>query len=357
MRKKMIILVAEVLMTMGLAGCFGNNGGNTTQVNVEPITTVATSNNPKKDLSSFNEVEFSDKYLVGFDYANYDIYGRCPVVLCKVRYDKKVEVVYEGYFFDDSDDEDVRIYDLSDEQYRNIINGIDIYKIYTLDPEEPDPDEVFDGGSTYLILYGKDDKFLMYNGGFCPMNEDYNAMRRVLFENLPEDMKEDYRIVYDKVMNPEEEQEPVTYNYGLEEVYDNPIFVSIIEGEILPQKIIYGCGGEFGFMEYETEEAEQIALYVEAIQDIEIKDRLTYPDDLSYTADANESITFVLKDGRMFTLDLDNQNKIHSTDEDGNPVVYVICENEFLMDLNQSFSEIMWEEYFKELEEIEEEEE
>lgn len=136
--------------------------------------------------------EKSDIYFVGFDYSSYNLFPMSPVIFCSVRYDKKIEATFDYTDENGEDREEVVLFDLTDEQYNNIVNGINLDTLYRLDPKLSDPDEVMDGGSCWLFVYGKDDAILKTIGGFCPTAEKFEAYRRVIFDNLPKDFKAYY---------------------------------------------------------------------------------------------------------------------------------------------------------------------
>ena len=145
--------------------------------------------NGKNESEPFDSSRVSDEYLVGYDYFTGDFLEYAPVVVAKVRYDKRLEVSFERTLFNGEHYEDVVYFDLSDEQYKNIEEAIDLEKLYTLDPEEQDPNEVCDGGSCYLMIYDKNGGLYKSCGGFCPVNKEFNQMRNVVHDNLPEDFK------------------------------------------------------------------------------------------------------------------------------------------------------------------------
>lgn len=136
--------------------------------------------------------EKSSTYFVGFDYSSYDLFGMAPVVICKVRYDKKIEATFKIEDENGVLQDTVMLYDLTDEQYSRICNGIDLFTLYNLDPELPDPESIMDGGDCWLFMYGESDEVLKRIGGFCPMSEKFHEYRRVIFDNLPEDFEEFY---------------------------------------------------------------------------------------------------------------------------------------------------------------------
>lgn len=136
--------------------------------------------------------EKSDKYFVGFDYSSYDLCGMSPTVICKIRYDKKLEASFSKAENIIRSEEPL-LFDLSDEQYLNIVGGIDLFALYNLNAEPSNPDDISDGGSSWLYIYGDDNTILKSIGGFAPTSKKYNEYRRVLFDNLPERFIEYYK--------------------------------------------------------------------------------------------------------------------------------------------------------------------
>lgn len=149
------------------------------------------SEEPKKS-TVIGMPELSETYFVGFDYCSYDLFSMDPVIIGKVRYDKRIETTFTYTDENGEKTEEVKFFDLSEEQYQNIVNGINLSKLYRLDPKESDPAKVCDGGYTYLIMYGKDDSDIKLIGGFCPTAETYIEYRKVVFNNIPDEFKAAY---------------------------------------------------------------------------------------------------------------------------------------------------------------------
>ena len=188
------------LMIGTLAGC-----GNSAVEPDEPVTTaddnerdgevvhtnaVASNedepdNEDKPSEEPFDESRLSDEYLIGIDYFTGDFLEYAPTVIAKVRYDGRIEVQFDYKLANGEDYADVRYFDLTEEQYGNIEEAIDLKKLYKLDPEEADPDETMDGGFSWLIIYDKDGNVYKSCGGFCPHNRAFNDMRSVIYDNLP----------------------------------------------------------------------------------------------------------------------------------------------------------------------------
>ena len=138
----------------------------------------------------------SSKYLIGFDYSDYNLSS--SVIICKVRYDKKIEAEYK-YTLSTTDFpavQDVRCvtktFDLTEEQYNNISKGIDLGKLYNTDPMESKIEDVSDGSSSCLLIYGEDDNVLKTIGGFAPRSDYYKSIRKLIYDNLPQEFTDGY---------------------------------------------------------------------------------------------------------------------------------------------------------------------
>lgn len=143
--------------------------------------------------SQKNPGQFSSTYLVGFDYSSYaDVFGMAPVIFCQVRLDRSIDATYtwrndKGEFL-----RETRNYKIPDDKFENIVFGVNPQEIYKLDPKVSDPKDVSDGGDAWLVVYGPDDEVLRECGGFAPTSERMNDIRRILFDNLPDELINDY---------------------------------------------------------------------------------------------------------------------------------------------------------------------
>lgn len=314
--KKCLLMIVAAGLILCFAGC---NKGKT------PSSQTPGSQTPNQSIlaAMVGKTNFSKNYLVGFDYGSYDLYGQCPIVICKVRYDKKLEV---DFTMPDAEESDIRIYDLTTMQYNNIYAGIDVKKIYTLDPQESNPEDVYDGGSVWLFVYGENDEVIKQNGGFCPRSEDFNNMRRVLFDNLPADFCSDYDELEELVMNPDNS---LYYSYDIEKAVKDPVFVSIMENEAKPVKVVYGRGTENGYEQYISTEEDMIACITDSLRAFTIKEIIK--DEVDNVDDSGEydEITFYMEDGTKASVVINDKNTVHA--EDGNdPVIYVFDSCNFL---------------------------
>lgn len=200
MKRRILALILAAASLLSLAGCGSsdkekkNNRTKRTKNDPTVVTTKTDKKTGDDDVYKrpFSDLELSEKYLVGFSYSTNDIFDTAPYVTVRYRYDGKVEM--EGDFPTGSKSEKrVVEFDLTDDQFNAVKNAIDLKELYTLDPEELDPQTTCDGGYSYLYLYGKDDEILYGSGGFCPMNKRFGEMLHSVHENLPEEFYDAYK--------------------------------------------------------------------------------------------------------------------------------------------------------------------
>lgn len=199
MKSRILALILAAASLLSLAGCGSSDKekkSSRTKRTKDDTSVVTSKDSEKADVDDDNKTPFSDldlseKYLVGFQYSTNDLFEYDPYVTIRYRYDKKVEL--EGAFSTGTRAETrVLEFDLTDDQFDAVTSAIDLYKLYTLDPEELDPETTYDGGYTYLYMYGKDDDILYSAGGFCPMNKDFGNMLHAVHTNLPQELLDAY---------------------------------------------------------------------------------------------------------------------------------------------------------------------
>lgn len=172
------------------------------------------------DTSPKEPVEISTKYMVGFDYSSGADWGMSPSIICKVRYDKSVDATFEWY---DQNSEAVSRtlnFKLTDAQFSRIEQTVDPQEIYYLRPECNE--DVCDGSSSWLFVYGPDDEVLKECGGYCPENARFNEISTVLYYNVPEKLIEvysQYEEVWSSESPYEEEYLDRQLHYLFEEMY------------------------------------------------------------------------------------------------------------------------------------------
>ena len=178
-RKAAALLAVIVIIGMTLCGC----------------STVF------KRIYKMTYIETSEKYMVGFDYSSYkDVFGMAPVIQCTVRYDKSIDATFSWTGQDNEPTSRTLNFALTDSHFSNISQNINPQEIYRLNPKCSDPADVCDGGDSWLYVYGPDDAVLKSCGGFCPTSDRFHEIRRLLFDNLPEDLEEfysQYEEIYD----------------------------------------------------------------------------------------------------------------------------------------------------------------
>lgn len=180
--KRIIVYVALVFVIFVLVAIF--------PAILKGVYKVTDTIEEKKDIrENFSQ---SSTYMIGFEYSYYDLYQMAPVIVGKVRYDKKIEVEYKHTDEDGKVSYEVKMYDLSDQQYDNISSKINVREVFYLDPEESDPEDLCDGGFVYVFVYGADDEVIKAVGGLSPTGEKFREIRRVIFDNLPQDFKDGY---------------------------------------------------------------------------------------------------------------------------------------------------------------------
>ena len=139
----------------------------------------------------FDSKVVSTKYLVGFMYDTADFLEMAPSFECRYLYDGRVE----ARFWHDNPGSgrtlDIRYYELDEKQQKNVNDGIDLKKLYNLDPECENPEDVCDGGYSYIYIYDPEGEVFKACGGFCPTNKEFNKMLGVLHENLPDELVDD----------------------------------------------------------------------------------------------------------------------------------------------------------------------
>ncbi len=102
-----------------------------------------------------------------------------------------------------------------------------------------------------------------------------------------------------------------TKKYPIQDIIDDDAFDDIIEGRVIPVILLYGQGGEAGYVTSDTDDAEVINDFVEGFREVTIKEVITDPDKMGYVMDGGEDIVFGLPDGSQVNIVLDGQ-RIHT---------------------------------------------
>ncbi len=215
-----------VFMISAVSGCgpdtegsASGNAGSGSQNSGRQNSQVQTEN------IKYDENKLSDEYLVGMDYFTGDFLEFAPTVIVKVRYDGMLEAEFDHTTFGPGTYTDVRLFEMTEAQKDAVFSAIDLKHLFNLDPEEADPATTMDGGCSYLIIYDKQGDVYKRCGGFCPHNRDFNQMRRVVYENLPEEFLE-YCEIFKKIWQDEE-----NYIRDLGKYYKYGVFIGY-DGEL-----------------------------------------------------------------------------------------------------------------------------
>ncbi len=154
-----------------------------------------------------NVPEFSDKYLVGIDIGGVGGFGTyydtlsANVIVCTdhtiiVQMPTAESAAARTLVY-----EDVKTITLTDQQYANIESSVNRAKLYTMDVRENN--NVDDGSSYYLTLYGKDDSPCKNCGGYMPENGAFWSMYDSVTSNLPIDeilnIRQEYIDIYNNL--------------------------------------------------------------------------------------------------------------------------------------------------------------
>ena len=110
-------------------------------------------------------------------------------------------------------------------------------------------------------------------------------------------------------------------NYPITYVFDDPQFVSIIEGKTLPVEIRYGLGGEGGYEQWSSSDSEMINRYIDVFRNMEIKREITDNEEFVNIADAINDYSFCLKDGTEIQISFE-LNKYVTKDDKQYEFVY-----------------------------------
>ena len=100
--------------------------------------------------------------------------------------------------------------------------------------------------------------------------------------------------------------------YDIERIYTNRSFVRIIEGEEVPVIVLYGLGGESGYVSAVSQDPDTINDFIEAFRDLRIQSVFSEDEDPGYVADGGEDIIFGMEDGSQVNIALDGRIRIHA---------------------------------------------
>lgn len=119
----------------------------------------------------------------------------------------------------------------------------------------------------------------------------------------------------------------------IETVFDDPVFIKIMEGEIVPVKVCHGLGGECGYTQDWSEDPEMIQAYIDALRNIKIKEVITDEEEFNYVADGINDYIFLLDDDTSILISMDLSAYVIKDDKQ-----YVFEYSKELHDLNELIS-------------------
>ena len=124
---------------------------------------------------------------------------------------------------------------------------------------------------------------------------------------------------------------PLQYGYyDIEYVFDDPLFVQIIDGDILPVEVRHGLGGEGGYNQDVSTDPKIIQGYIDALRKLNIGEVIENEDDMVRVMDAINDYIFILEDGKEVLISLDADAYV---EKDGKQ--YVFDNNHDLKVLNK----------------------
>lgn len=124
-------------------------------------------------------------------------------------------------------------------------------------------------------------------------------------------------------------KDQISEQYAIEKVFHDQKFSDVIHGNNVPVEIIFGVGGECGYVQYSTRDPEMINEYIEAFKEIRIEEEITNPKDMIVVYDGIEDYSFVFDDGTEIVVGTYLSTYVNDSD-----IEYVLENNEKLRELN-----------------------
>ena len=123
--------------------------------------------------------------------------------------------------------------------------------------------------------------------------------------------------------------------YDIESVFDDPVIIQIMEGEIMPVEVRHGLGGEGGYSQDKSKDPEVIRAYIDAFRNLKIKEVKTDKNDFNYVMDAINDYIFILDEDSEVIISLDLNKYVIKDDKQ-----YVFEHSKELSDLNELIAEV-----------------
>lgn len=235
MKKKIIAGCLMLVAAAAFAGCTGKGGDSDPDSTLEVTTSdngggedEVTTEKKENPFSKIREEDLSSEYFIGAicGGAGMGTYYDCmdhEVIICK---DKRLLIKMCDRVIGETT--------LTDEQYDNIVNTIDIQAFgYMVVNEDID---VCDGSSDFLVLYNKDNGVYMKKGGYMAYGKEYNLFFRAIMDNIPSDWVWEVRKNYQDEL---EKNENLIKTY-IDETLPSTDFFS--GWDVAEQLTMAGCG-------------------------------------------------------------------------------------------------------------------
>ena len=199
--KKMTFCFLAVLI-LCIAGCS----------DVGPVKYGDPSDESSDKSGSKEKVEFSDEYLVGFDFGGsswgdfYDCIS-VRVIICTNRdvlvFARSMETVHGR----NGELEQIAKLSLTEDQYSNIEKKLDREKLYNMKIKSDEG--ACDGSSYYLILYDQDKNVAKNCGAYMPLTKAFMNVYDSVMDNIPKEELREIRNAYVEAVRKYENPDPV----------------------------------------------------------------------------------------------------------------------------------------------------
>lgn len=137
----------------------------------ETIESVVDDSKEVQPDGKFDVSKVSDRVLIAVSsYPSWGTEVECMGHRIEITKDKEA-VFYVGPY-------EVDRKALEEDAYNAYVSSLDYDAIVNVDPCLPNPNDICDGGSDYIMIYDKNDEILFMVGGFCPEGKEYNEYYR-----------------------------------------------------------------------------------------------------------------------------------------------------------------------------------
>ena len=126
--------------------------------------------------------------------------------------------------------------------------------------------------------------------------------------------------------------------YDIEIAFDDPVFMQIMEGEIVPVKVCHGLGGEGGYTQDWSDDPNMIDEYIYVFRNLKLEEVITDEKDFNRVFDGINDYIFELDDGTDVLISMDLNAYVTKDDTQ-----YVFGYSQELHDLNELISEVEYE--------------